>query len=380
MDELRALAADLRGQRHQPRRRLHLQPHQQRARVGPEGRRRRSAATRTSTDLPRPDDAGRLRADVREIFPDDHPGSFVQLPDGRWIWATFHPFQWDLNYANPAVFRAMAGEMLFLANQGVEILRMDAVAFIWKRLGTPCESLPEAHLLLRAFNAVLPDGGAVAAVQVRGDRAPRRGDRSTSIPRSASSPTTRCRWRSSGKRWPRATSRLLQQALERRHASARGNGVGQLRAQPRRHRLDVRRRGRRRARHQRLRPPAVPQRLLRQPVPGQLRPRRAVPGQPADRRLPHLRHDGVARGLEAGDRPGRRPHPAGARDRAVAPAASRCCTSATRSRSSTTTPTPTTATAPTAAGCTARTIPPHGTPGAMTPPPRRARCSPGSGT
>ncbi|GAA1464509.1 alpha-amylase family protein [Microbacterium thalassium] len=95
---------------------------------------------------------------TREIFPDDHPGSFVQLPDGRWIWATFHSFQWDLNYANPAVFRAMAGEMLFLANQGVEILRMDAVAFIWKRLGTPCESLPEAHLLLQAFNAVLRIG------------------------------------------------------------------------------------------------------------------------------------------------------------------------------------------------------------------------------
>ncbi len=92
---------------------------------------------------------------TREIFPDDHSGSFVQLPDGRWIWATFYHFQWDLNYANPAVFEAMAGEMLFLANQGVEILRMDAVAFIWKRLGTACESLPEAHLLLQAFNAVL---------------------------------------------------------------------------------------------------------------------------------------------------------------------------------------------------------------------------------
>jgi amylosucrase len=91
---------------------------------------------------------------VREIFPDDHPGSFVQMPDNRWIWATFHTFQWDLNYANTAVFRAMAREMLFLANQGVEILRMDAVAFIWKRLGTTCENLPEAHTLLRAFNAV----------------------------------------------------------------------------------------------------------------------------------------------------------------------------------------------------------------------------------
>ena len=97
---------------------------------------------------------------TREIFPDDHRGSFVQLPPkdgapGRWIWSTFYHYQWDLNYANPAVFRAMAGEMLFLANRGVEVLRMDAVAFIWKKLGTACESLPEAHLLLQAFNAVL---------------------------------------------------------------------------------------------------------------------------------------------------------------------------------------------------------------------------------
>ncbi|WP_282837223.1 alpha-amylase family protein [Microbacterium flavum] len=92
---------------------------------------------------------------TREIFPDDHRGSFVQLEDGRWIWSTFYHYQWDLNYANPAVFRAMAGEMLFLANRGVDVLRMDAVAFIWKRLGTSCESLPEAHLLLQAFNAVL---------------------------------------------------------------------------------------------------------------------------------------------------------------------------------------------------------------------------------
>ena len=96
----------------------------------------------------------RYEATTREIFPDDHPGSFVQLPDGRWIWSTFYHFQWDLNYANPAVFIAMAGEMLFLANVGVDILRMDAVAFIWKQLGTTCENLPEGHTLLRAFNAV----------------------------------------------------------------------------------------------------------------------------------------------------------------------------------------------------------------------------------
>lgn len=91
---------------------------------------------------------------VREIFPDQHPGAFTQLADGRWVWTTFNSFQWDLNYANPAVFDAMAGEMLAIANLGAEILRMDAVAFVWKQLGTSCESLPQAHHLIRAYNAL----------------------------------------------------------------------------------------------------------------------------------------------------------------------------------------------------------------------------------
>ncbi|MFZ5881301.1 MAG: amylosucrase [Chloroflexota bacterium] len=91
---------------------------------------------------------------LREIFPDEHPGSFSPLPGGGWVWTTFHKYQWDLNYANPAVFNRMAEEMLFLANQGVEVIRLDAVAFIWKQMGTSCENLPEAHQLIRAFNAV----------------------------------------------------------------------------------------------------------------------------------------------------------------------------------------------------------------------------------
>lgn len=92
---------------------------------------------------------------LREIFPEEHPGSFTYFPDiGRWVWTTFHSYQWDLNYQNPAVFVAMVKEMLALANIGVEILRLDAVAFIWKKLGTNCENLPEAHWLIRAFNAV----------------------------------------------------------------------------------------------------------------------------------------------------------------------------------------------------------------------------------
>jgi amylosucrase len=96
----------------------------------------------------------RYERTLREIFPDEHPGAFSQLSDGRWVWTTFHSYQWDLNYANPAVFAAMAGEMLFIANLGVEFLRMDAVAFIWKQLGTSCENLPQAHTLLRAYNAL----------------------------------------------------------------------------------------------------------------------------------------------------------------------------------------------------------------------------------
>ncbi len=91
---------------------------------------------------------------VREIFPEEHAGAFSQLVDGRWVWTTFHSYQWDLNYANPNVFLAMACEMLFIANQGAEILRMDAVAFLWKKLGTDCENLPEVHTLIQAFNSV----------------------------------------------------------------------------------------------------------------------------------------------------------------------------------------------------------------------------------
>jgi amylosucrase len=97
----------------------------------------------------------RYEAHLREIFPDEHPGAFTYRKEiDRWVWTTFHSYQWDLNYANPEVFNHMAGEMLFLANIGVEVLRLDAVAFIWKQLGTNCENLPEAHQLIQAFNAV----------------------------------------------------------------------------------------------------------------------------------------------------------------------------------------------------------------------------------
>jgi amylosucrase/maltose alpha-D-glucosyltransferase/alpha-amylase len=90
------------------------------------------------------------------VFPDEHPGSFTYRNRlKKWVWTSFHNYQWDLNYENPVVFNRMLEEMLFLANQGVEVLRMDAVAFVWKRLGTGCQNLPEAHIVLQAFNALV---------------------------------------------------------------------------------------------------------------------------------------------------------------------------------------------------------------------------------
>jgi len=90
------------------------------------------------------------------VFPDEHPGSFTYRNRLKsWVWTTFHNYQWDLNYENPAVFNRMLEEMLFLANQGVEILRLDAVAYVWKQLGTDCQNLPEAHTIIQAFNALV---------------------------------------------------------------------------------------------------------------------------------------------------------------------------------------------------------------------------------
>ncbi len=92
---------------------------------------------------------------LREIFPDEHSGSFTYYNRlQKWVWTTFHTYQWDLNYRNPEVFNAMAGEMMFLANLGVEVLRLDAVPFLWKQKGTTCENLPEAHIVIEAYNAV----------------------------------------------------------------------------------------------------------------------------------------------------------------------------------------------------------------------------------
>ena len=90
-----------------------------------------------------------------EVFPDTAPGSFTWQPEpGRWFWTTFNPWQFDLNYGSPETFAAMLEVILGLLNHGVDVLRLDAVPFTGKRLGTDCQNQPAAHLLLQAYRAL----------------------------------------------------------------------------------------------------------------------------------------------------------------------------------------------------------------------------------
>ncbi len=85
-----------------------------------------------------------------EVFPESSPGNFTYIPEcDKWVMTVFHNYQWDLNYSNPRVFVEMLDTIFFYANLGVDILRIDAPAFIWKQIGTGCQNLPLAHTLLQ---------------------------------------------------------------------------------------------------------------------------------------------------------------------------------------------------------------------------------------
>jgi amylosucrase len=87
---------------------------------------------------------------VPQVFPTTAPGNFTWLDDARKIvLTTFYPYQWDLNYRNPNVFYEMTANMLFLANKGIDVIRIDAVPYIWKQLGTNCRNLPQVHTIVR---------------------------------------------------------------------------------------------------------------------------------------------------------------------------------------------------------------------------------------
>ncbi len=87
-----------------------------------------------------------------EIFPETSPGNFTWDEEmQRWVMSVFNSYQWDLNYSNPAVFIEMLDVILFWANKGTDILRLDAVAFLWKKIGSTCQNEREAHLILQLF-------------------------------------------------------------------------------------------------------------------------------------------------------------------------------------------------------------------------------------
>ncbi len=90
-----------------------------------------------------------------EVFPDFAPGNFTWDEDlAGWVWTTFNEVQWDVNWGNPAVFKEYASIILDLANRGVDVLRLDAIAFMWKRMGTDCQGEPEVHAITQALRAL----------------------------------------------------------------------------------------------------------------------------------------------------------------------------------------------------------------------------------
>ena len=97
----------------------------------------------------------RYEQTLPEVFPDFAPGNFTWDAElNGWVWTTFNEWQWDVNWSNPDVFCAYADIVLYLANLGVEVLRLDAIAFVWKRMGTDCQNQPEVHGVAQALRAL----------------------------------------------------------------------------------------------------------------------------------------------------------------------------------------------------------------------------------
>ncbi len=97
-----------------------------------------------------------FEATVPEVFPKVAPGNFTYYPEiKKWVFTSFYEFQWDLNYHNPKVFEYMTDTLLYLANTGVSVIRLDAIPFMWKELGTTCRNLPQVHTLLKMFRLIV---------------------------------------------------------------------------------------------------------------------------------------------------------------------------------------------------------------------------------
>jgi len=106
--------------------------------------------------LPDTEAAAARDAELIDVFPDTAPGSFTyDEAMGGHVWTTFYPFQWDLNYANPAVFAEMLEVLIFLAGKGVQGFRLDSAPYLWKAKGTTCRNLPQAYAIVEAWRAAL---------------------------------------------------------------------------------------------------------------------------------------------------------------------------------------------------------------------------------
>lgn len=102
-----------------------------------------------------PDIPREMERTIPDVFPETAPGSFLyQEQMGKYVCSSFHPYQWDLNYRNPVVFNEMTASMLRLANLGVEVLRIDAVPYLWKEIGTSCRNLPQVHTIMRMIRLI----------------------------------------------------------------------------------------------------------------------------------------------------------------------------------------------------------------------------------
>jgi len=116
----------------------------------------------------------RYERTLRDVFPAFAPGNFSWDDDLReWVWTTFNTWQWDLNWANPDVLCEFARIILNLANRGVDCLRLDAIVFLWKRLGTNCENQPEVHLITQILRAIARIGAPSLIFKAEAIVAPR---------------------------------------------------------------------------------------------------------------------------------------------------------------------------------------------------------------
>ena len=223
-----------------------------------------------------------------EVFPDFAPGNFTFDDESQaWVWTTFNTWQWDLNWRNPEVFYEFADLICWLANLGVECIRLDAIAFIFKRMGTSCQNQPEVHAITQALRTVARIAAPALIFKAEAivgptDLAPylgsgqaRRPGQRPGVPELADGADLVGAGQPGHPAVLRGDEPIPGQAAD--------HGVGHLPALPRRHRLGHRRRRRRLGRPERVRAPPLPGRLLRRLVPDERRPGAGLPGEPGHR-------------------------------------------------------------------------------------------------